>query len=275
MAAVVVRSPARAELTRLSSIAKISWDRSISTLEPGESREAPREPPSPGGGGRREGHWLDARFPGARQWLDRQVTKWWIKGLVSRCREYRELSGREALLAEAIPRTQAAVLARHADRAAADGRAETHLHAAALAVATHQALLPFLRDDQEVVRVVVEHMGGRTSPALQALLCATSLLHRDPYTSLVAMLRALRADYGTGFDAELTEGAGRAELVVRRCLYRDVLGEEGLPQLLPACCCSADAAWLEAARHRGVAAGLRESMAAGGECCRFVVEHTV
>ena len=132
---------------------------------------------------------------------------------------------------------------------------------------------PFARArTQEVVRVVAEHMGGRTSPALRALLRATSLLHRDPYASLAATLRALRADYGAGFDAELTEGARRSELVVRRCLYRDVLGEEGLPQLLPACCCAADAAWLEAVHHKGVAAGLRESMAAGGECCRFVVE---
>lgn len=31
-------------------------------------------------------HWLDQRFPGAREWLEAKNRRWWLKGLTAWCR---------------------------------------------------------------------------------------------------------------------------------------------------------------------------------------------
>ena len=47
-----------------------------------------------------------------------------------------------------------------------DSRARTHLSVACLALATHKTLLSFLRDEEEVMEIIKEHMGAHTIPAL-------------------------------------------------------------------------------------------------------------
>jgi hypothetical protein len=57
-----------------------------------------------------------------------------------------------------------------------------HLHAqicppccctqvAALVLATYTTLLPFLRNERQVLQIIQAHMGGRTSPFLRCLFC--------------------------------------------------------------------------------------------------------
>lgn len=98
-------------------------------------------------------------------------------------------------------------------RHAVDERAETHLQVAALALASHKALLPYLRDEGEVLQIIQEHMGGRTQALLRFLLRATRPLQRDGYATLTGRLRGLQLDMGRGFDSSLE--LGQAE--VRRC----------------------------------------------------------
>jgi hypothetical protein len=62
------------------------------------------------------------------------------------------------------------------------------------------------------------------------------------------MQRGMVADLGPGFDASHSEGARSSEIAVRRCLYNDILQDEGKPHLLGVCCCSQDASWC-ALRH--------------------------
>ena len=154
------------------------------------------------------------------------------------------------------------------------------MQVAALALATHRALLPFLRDEAEVLRIVQEHAGARTRGLLVALLRLTSWLHWDPFASLAARLRGLQADYGAGFRTALEQEAGppggaapRAmSLRVTSCFYRELFEEEGAPALAAAACCSQDRVWLEGAAYAGVHAGLTSCMARGDEACCFRVE---
>lgn len=100
---------------------------------------------------------------------------------------------------------------------------------------------------------------------------AVKFLQRDHYATLVRRLRGLRMDYGPAFRPELQEADGRAALTFRSCLYADVFGREGVPQLASVSCCQVDANWLQAARYSGVAARLTGSISAGDDCCRFEV----
>lgn len=157
-------------------------------------------------------------------------------------RQYHQLEGRESELRRLIEAEYLATLCRWAgSRHAVDERAETHLQVAALALASHKALAPWLRDEAEVLQVgrgpcvrgraahcmpccparhgpphlacppppaqiIREHMGGRTHAALRFLLRATRLLHRDPYAVLQGRLRALQWDLGRGFESRLELG---------------------------------------------------------------------
>ena len=94
------------------------------------------------------------------------------------CRQYHQLEGREAELRRFIETEYQAALQRHAGRAV-DERAETHLQVAALALASHKALLPFLRDEGEVLQVgwVGGWVAGRSAARAQvpAILPAAGL----------------------------------------------------------------------------------------------------
>lgn len=214
-------------------------------------------------------HWLDRHLPGLRLWLEDKNRYWWIKGVVVRCREHHQLEGREQEVRQAIERAYQAALLRH-QAAAVDERAETHVQVACLVLATHKALLPWLRDEREVLKIIGEHMGGRTSALLRFLLAATKLLHRDGYAAMTSRLRGLRADLGRGFAAQLAVGEGEASLTITRCLYHDIFAAQGQPQLAACCCCTQDQVWFEP-RYRGVEAGRTSAISAGDPCCRFSV----
>jgi hypothetical protein len=110
-------------------------------------------------------HWLD-RFSGLRNWLEAANRRWWIKGLIqARCKQHHQLEGRELMLRSALESEYDRLFKRHADLIV-DSRARTHLSVACLALATHKTLLSFLRDEEEVMEIIKEHMGAHTTPAL-------------------------------------------------------------------------------------------------------------
>ena len=110
-------------------------------------------------------HWID-RFSGLRDWLEAANRRWWIKGLIeARCKQHHQLEGRELMLRQALECEYDRLFKRHADMII-DSRARTHLSSACLALATHKTLLPFLRDEEEVMEIIKDHMGAHTTPAL-------------------------------------------------------------------------------------------------------------
>jgi hypothetical protein len=225
-------------------------------------------------------HWLD-RFPRLRDYVAAAARRAWADALVrAQCAARPALVGREALLRASFERALAGALSRHAGegapRGAPDARAAAHLQAACLAVATRETLAPWERDEREIAAVAAELGGGRTTPALLQLMRLEVLLGVDPYTAAVGRLRALRRDYGATFDAEVVEEESEEEsaaavLVVRGCPYRRIFATEGAEALLGGVCCSADAAWLAAARRPRVAAALEASGARGDAACRLAV----
>ncbi|KAL4434110.1 hypothetical protein ABPG75_000551 [Micractinium tetrahymenae] len=236
----------------------------------------PLPPPPPGAGpgslpssADSSKHWLDRHLPGLRLWLEDKNRHWWIKGVVVRCRQHHQLQGREPEVRQAIEAAYQAALQRH-QAAAVDERAETHVQVACLVLSTHKALLPWLRDEREVLKIIGEHMGGRTSALLRFLLAATKFLHRDGYAAMTARLRGLRTDLGQGFAAELELGESESSLTISRCLYHDIFESEGQPQLSICCCCTQDQIWFEP-KYRGVEAGRTSAISYGDPCCRFSV----
>jgi hypothetical protein len=220
-------------------------------------------------------HWLD-RFPRLRDYVAAAARRAWADALVrAQCAARPALAGREALLRASFERALAGALSRHAaegaPRGAPDARAAAHLQAASLAVATREALAPWERDERGISAVAAELGGGRTTPALLQLMRLEALLGADPYAAAVGRLRALRRDYGAAFDAEVVEEGAAAVLVVRGCPYRRIFAAEGAEALLGGVCCSADAAFLAAARRPGVAAALEASGARGDATCRLAV----
>jgi len=110
-------------------------------------------------------HWLD-RFSGLRDWLDKANRQWWIKGLIeARCKQHHQLEGRESMLRSALESEYQRLFTRHSDMMV-DSRARTHLSVACLALASHKTLLSFLRDEEEVMQIIRDHMGAYTTPAL-------------------------------------------------------------------------------------------------------------
>lgn len=78
----------------------------------------------PAGKGQR--HWLDRRLPGARQWLEAQNRRWWLRGLLARMQDHHQFHGREEFLQEGLHARYEQLLQRHAHRCM-DERAETHV----------------------------------------------------------------------------------------------------------------------------------------------------
>jgi hypothetical protein len=110
-------------------------------------------------------HWLD-RFTGLRDWLDAANRRWWIHSVCkARCAQHQELHGHRALISQALHDHYDRLWERH-EHVITDSRSRVHLASACLAAATHRALLPFLRDEREVLKAVREHMGARTDPLL-------------------------------------------------------------------------------------------------------------
>ena len=219
-------------------------------------------------------HWIDKMFPGVRDWLEAKNREFWFRGLEERCRRHHLLQGREIFLRTAVESEYQHVYNRHTHQIV-DSRSKQHLSVAALAVASHKVLLSFIRDEIEVLKMINDHMGAHTAPALIFLMRMASWLQRDPYASLVSRLRGLKLDYGLGFASTLhivDQPHHQASLTIAKCFYREIFEEENVVQLARCCCCSVDRVWLEGAKLNHVFAGLVDSMASGDKKCCFVVK---
>lgn len=137
-----------------------------------------------------------------------------------------------------IEAAAARVVAAHAPRAA-DDRAAVHLHAAALAVAAHRALLPRLRDEARVMAMLRGAFGAGKDVAADARLPghwvgkAALVFAPDRMAAVRRMTENAARDFGDAFVAERTDddGGRRHVLTVSKCLYADVCREEGVPHL--------------------------------------------
>lgn len=153
-----------------------------------------------------------------------------------------------------------------------DGRSETHLQIACLVLATYYVLHPWIRNEEELLAILRDHMGERTSPVLRFLLKSTIFLSPDPMKTAMNRLRGLRVDYGQSFGTELTQREGAAELRVTRCFMHDVFDTEDLPQLTRTACCSQDQIWFEGLASRGVHFSCSCQLDSDDGCCTFRVE---
>lgn len=116
----------------------------------------------------RGSHWLD-RFEKVQHALEDMTRTWWIKGLVeSRCKTRPELAGHSALIRRKLEEEYQTYMRTHSEEYAdGDSRSRLHVSVASLILATHSCLTPFIRNEQEVVDIIREHGGGKTTPVLE------------------------------------------------------------------------------------------------------------
>lgn len=158
-----------------------------------------------------------------------------------------------------------------------DSRSMTHLQVVSMLLASHDALLPWLRNEGEVIAILREQNGAKVLPALRFLsyfgvLCRRILLGRDEFAQMAGMQRGLLNDLGSAFEAQQTVNRQHSEVQIRRCLYHDVLAAEDRLQLLQACCCSQDAVWFDGLHSHGVSYKRLKWLGNGDECCQVRVQ---
>lgn len=130
------------------------------------------------------------------------------------------------------------VIKTHAHRVV-DDRAATHLHAAALAIATHRVLQPRLRDESRVMAMLRGAFGAGESVEADAKLPgfwfgkAALLFSPNKMAACQKMTANAAKDFGDTFavEREDEEDGKIHRMTVSSCLYADVCAAEGLPQL--------------------------------------------
>mmetsp|Transcript_5645 Transcript_5645/g.16130 ORF Transcript_5645/g.16130 Transcript_5645/m.16130 type:complete len:368 (+) Transcript_5645:272-1375(+) len=217
-------------------------------------------------------HWLERRFPGAHDWLQRNTRKLWLRGIKARCRQLPQLVGNEALVMRLVEEKYQDILGRNQGRAV-DGQSKTHLQVASLLLATYKTLSPWIRNDEELLKLLHEHVSGQSRFPIRLLLRWSLLLTRRPYEMQTRRLQALQMDQGTAFKSKLLKGSRQSTLRIERCFYRDMFQEEGVPQLATCTCCSADAVWFEDLERHGVSFEQPRCLLRGDQCCELRVRN--
>ncbi|GMH36237.1 hypothetical protein BSKO_04105 [Bryopsis sp. KO-2023] len=194
-------------------------------------------------------HWLDRWSPGAREWLEGQNRRWWIEGVKGRCKKHIELRGSEKEISKFVEDAYKHYLEIHESKIT-DGRSQTHVQTACLVLATFKVFKSYIRDDEELLKIVREHMGGMTAPLIRAMLHSSLFIRKvifriDVFSAVARMMKSLEIDMGSSFKCDFRSSKDEASLEVHSCLYHDVFLEEGVPQLTSCCCCSLDALWFD------------------------------
>lgn len=144
--------------------------------------------------------------PGMKKWMDNQIMEAWIKALQDRCHMHPSLADKQEAILPALRREVQALTERHAGRRT-DSRSETHiqvslrpegwarvatdlchvsiaapkrclahLQVASLVLATHKVLLPYVRNEGEVIDMLREQNGSKSEEGIR---CAHSARNSD------------------------------------------------------------------------------------------------
>mmetsp|Transcript_25805 Transcript_25805/g.72255 ORF Transcript_25805/g.72255 Transcript_25805/m.72255 type:complete len:281 (+) Transcript_25805:206-1048(+) len=233
-----------------------TWSYSTETSNGSGSKEADATP--------RKNHWTDGKV---REVLEAQNQKLWIQGVKDRLKTHHLPEETKTKVVELLQLRVSELIEKHNGRVS-DERSSTHLQTAALVLATHKVLLPFLRNEEEVLTIIKGQMGAATSPMLRYMLKGTLYLSSDPFKSMARRLHSLKSDLGAAVTADITESEQSAMMEVSSCLYNDMFEAEELPQLTSCCCCSVDRMWFEGLERFGVGFSFPKRLSEGdGKCC--------
>lgn len=213
-------------------------------------------------------HWADGKVS---QVLQDQNRKLWFRGIQERLRGYNIAEDTKNNIHSYLDTAflENVEKYRHLAR---DDRSSVHLQTACLVLATHQVLLPFLRNEEEVMDLLRGQLGNATSPALRSMLKMTLYFSFDAFASTAKRLHSLRSDLGGAVDAEVIESDGGAQLEVYSCLYNTIFSAEDKPHLSDCCCCSLDSAmWFDGLDSFGIRFSLESRLPDNGSDRKSVV----
>jgi hypothetical protein len=109
-------------------------------------------------------------LPGVKSWIDRQVHWGWMKSVQDRCRTHPSLKNREEEIMNAMQREVSSVTERY-QHLETDSRSHTNIQIAAQTLATHKVLLPYVRNENEVMQMLREQNGAKSEEGIR---CAVS-----------------------------------------------------------------------------------------------------
>ena len=194
-------------------------------------------------------HWLDRSLPRLRAALNQAAHAAWLRSVDSLLHKAAPaaLATHRQLVRQAVQQRYDAALLRHGARVpAADPVAQGHLRAACRTAATYGAVLPYARDSEALMTLLVHHAGLGAAPVLSIARVAALLFAPDPMALAARLMRNMRLDYGTHGFAYSAEAAAASHdavpppVVIIQCLYVSILADEGVPGLARCCCCELD-----------------------------------
>lgn len=195
-------------------------------------------------------HWLDRSLPRLRAALNQAAHAAWLRSVDALLHKAAPaaLASHRQLVRDAVQQRYEAALQRHSARVpAADPVAQGHLRAACRTAATYGAVLPFARDSETLMQLLVHHAGLGAAPVLSAARVAALLFAPDPMALAARLMRNMRLDYGMhgfAYDPETATSSDDVgippPMVITHCLYVSILAEEGVPGLARCCCCELD-----------------------------------
>jgi hypothetical protein len=105
-------------------------------------------------------------LPGVKGWIDKQVHWGWTKSLQDRCKQHPALKGNEFEILNAVQREYDAVVSRYKELET-DSRSHTNIQIAAQTLATHKVLLPYVRNENDVIEMLIEQNGKKSEEGIR------------------------------------------------------------------------------------------------------------
>lgn len=104
-----------------------------------------------------------------KKWVDDQVSWGWKKSIEDRCKQHPALQGKQDDILPALERELSALRERysHLDT---DSRSHTNVLIASMTLATHKVLLPYVRNEPELLQMLLEQNGQKSEEGIRCAM---------------------------------------------------------------------------------------------------------
>lgn len=101
-----------------------------------------------------------------KKWVDDQVSWGWKKSIEDRCKQHPALQGKQDDILPALDRELEMLRDRysHLDT---DSRSHTNVMIASMTLATHKVLLPYIRNEPELLQMLREQNGQKSEEGIR------------------------------------------------------------------------------------------------------------
>lgn len=105
-------------------------------------------------------------LPAMKKWVDDQVSWGWKKSIEDRCKQHPALQGKQDDILPALER-ELSVLKQRYSHLDTDSRSHTNVLVACMTLATHKVLLPYVRNEPELLQMLLEQNGKKSEEGIR------------------------------------------------------------------------------------------------------------